>query len=117
MNFLGALTQAFGNKKPQPGLIFHSDRGSQYASQRVRSFLKTKGMVQSMSGTGNCYDNAMMESFFHTLKTEHIKWYTYSSRQQAMVSIFEYIEIQYNRNRIHSGIDYNIPSEYANQSK
>lgn len=110
---LGALRQAFGRKQPEPGLVFHSDRGSQYASERVRAYLQDQGCVQSMSGKGNCYDNALIESFFHTLKTEHVRECRFTSRRQAMLSIFEYIEVYYNRNRMHSGIGYQAPGEYV----
>jgi putative transposase len=74
---LNALEQTLGRRKPESGMIFHSDRGSQYAGHAFRDVLKDRGLVQSMSGTGNCYDNAAMESFFHTLKTEVIYFEQY----------------------------------------
>jgi putative transposase len=109
---IDALNQAYWKRKPTEGLIFHSDRGSQYASIDFRQLLTRYKMRQSMSGKGNCYDNAMMESFFHTLKTERVYWRSYQTREQAMQCIFEYIEMFYNRERRHSGISYNSPSDY-----
>ena len=88
-----ALEKAFRRRKPEAGLIFHSDRGSQYASYAFRELLDRYGFVQSMSATGNCYDNALMESFFHTLKTELIYFEKYQSRQEARGSVFEYIPL------------------------
>ena len=79
--------------------IFHSDRGSQYTSAAFRVQLEKGGFIQSMSGSGNCYDNAVAESFFHTLKTEEVYFQWYATRAQARASIFEYIEVFYNRIR------------------
>ena len=88
-----ALHQALGRRNPGSGLVFHSDRGIQYASHDFRNLLKRKGFVQSMSGKGNCYDNAIMETFFHTLKTELIYFERYQTKEDARMSIFEYIEV------------------------
>ena len=92
--------------------IHHSDRGSQYASGDFRQALDRHGFICSMSGKGNCWDNAVVESFFHTLKTEHIFLENYLTRQDAVKSIFEYIEVFYNRKRIHSSLDYKSPLEF-----
>jgi len=107
-----ALLQAIGRQNISDGIILHSDRGSQYASYKYQNLCKKYGFIQSMSGSGNCFDNAMMESFFHTLKTEKIYWEKYSTREQAKKSIFEYIEIRYNRKRLHSSIGYKTPIEF-----
>lgn len=109
---IGALMMAVTHRNPKRGLVFHSDRGSQYASTNFRSILKSCRMVQSMSGKGNCYDNAVTESFFHTLKTELTYWNKYQTRDEAKRSIFEYIEIFYNRQRLHSSLNYLSPSEF-----
>jgi transposase InsO family protein len=107
-----ALHDAFQRKHPDAGLIFHSDRGVQYACHEFRNKLSDYRMVQSMSGKGNCYDNAVAESFFHTLKTELVYFEKYETKEQAKLSIFEYIEIFYNRQRLHSALDYQTPAEY-----
>lgn len=104
-----ALKQAVGRRTPKDGLVFHSDRGFQYASNNVVETLKHYRMVQSMSRKGNCYDNAVVESFFHTLKTELVYGQTYRTREGAMQSIFEYIEVFYNRQRRHSYLEYLSP--------
>jgi len=107
-----ALLMALLHRKPEEVIIFHSDRGSQYTSSSVRNLLKSCNIKQSMSSTGSCYDNAITESFFHTLKTELIYWNHYHTRQEAKRSIFEYIEIFYNRKRLHSAIGYQSPVEF-----
>lgn len=109
---INALQQAIWRRCPGFGLIIHSDRGIQYASHAFRNLLKDHKFIQSMSSKGNCYDNAVMESFFHTLKVEHIYFESYQTRTEAKDSIFEYIEIFYNRVRKHSSISYMSPSEY-----
>lgn len=114
---LKALRKALGRRQPAQGLIFHSDRGSQYASQSVRELLAERTFRQSMSGKGNCYDNAIMESFFATLKTELIYDETYHTRAQARQSVFEYIEVFYNRFRKHSALGYLSPAQFENQLK
>jgi len=107
-----ALIMAIINRNPDKGVVFHSDRGSQYTSKSFRELLNLFEMEQSMSSTGNCYDNAITESFFHTLKTELIYWEKYRTREQAKTSIFEYIEIYYNRKRSHSSLGYLSPVEF-----
>lgn len=107
-----ALKDAYSRKRPGTGLIFHSDRGVQYAGHDFRRLLKKYKMTQSMSGKGNCYDNAITESFIKTLKTELIYFENYQTRKQAQSSIFEYIEIFYNRERKHSSLDNKTPDEY-----
>ena len=109
-----AIGSALAKRGKHPGLIFHSDQGSQYASEAVRDILWDNQMVQSMSRKGNCYDNAVMESFFHTLKTELLSFERFTTREEAKMKIFDYIEIYYNRQRIHSSINYYTPVEYEN---
>jgi transposase InsO family protein len=104
-----ALTNALHQHKTAPGLIFHSDRGSQFASDAVKELLKQKQITQSMSAKGNCYDNAITESFFSRLKNERVCFEKYQTRQQAHSSLFEYIEIFYNRERRHSAIGFMAP--------
>ena len=107
-----ALKNALVDRKVGSGIIFHSDQGIQYASESFRKLLKENGFIQSMSRRGNCYDNAVTESFFHTLKTELINRIKYKTREEARRSIFEYIEIFYNRKRLHSAIGYKTPVEF-----
>jgi len=107
-----ALIHAYRACQPLPGTIFHSDRGVQYADDDFRELLDSFRMIQSMSGTGNCYDNAVAESFFHTLKTELIYHERYRTRLEARRSIFEYIEVFYNRFRKHSALGYRSPEEF-----
>ena len=95
------------------GPIFHSDRGSQYASHAFRDYLKSIGAVSSMSRKGNCYDNAVAESFFSTLKREEINRKKYKNIQEARRELFDYIEIFYNRQRLHSALGYKTPAEAA----
>jgi transposase InsO family protein len=109
---VNAFRQAWLNRQPLPGLIVHSDRGSQYCSRSFKELLDINRYRQSMSSTGNCYDNAITESFFATLKTELIHDKRYRSRNEARRSIFKYIEIFYNRARIHSALGDLSPSEY-----
>jgi transposase InsO family protein len=109
-----AIGSALAKRGKHPGLIFHSDKGSQYASEAVRDIRRDSQMVQSMSRKGNCYDNAVMESFFHTLKNELVSFETFTTREEAKMKIFDYIEIYYNRQRIHSSINYFTPVEYEN---
>jgi len=113
---LSAINQAFINRDPTESLIFHSDRGSQYCSKAVIQTFFNRNIKQSMSGKGNCYDNAVVESFFHSLKTELIQFKNYQSRAEARSDIFEYIEIFYNRVRRHSTLGYLSPLDYENKS-
>lgn len=108
---IAALQMAIKARNPPPGLIFHSDRGVQYACKEFRRVVEKYGIVQSMSRRGNCYDNAPMESFFHTFKTEHVYQMDFSSMtlSQAAASAFYWIEQFYNRKRSHSSIGYISP--------
>jgi putative transposase len=107
-----AFQQAVRRRNIQPGMVFHSDRGVQYACEDVKEQLRNRQITQSMSGSGNCYDNALAESFFHSLKTEWVYFEKYNTRDQAKLSIFEYIELFYNRQRIHSNLGYQSPEQY-----
>lgn len=109
---LRALEQAICHRQPGRDLIHHSDRGSQYSSDQFRDFLRKCGIQPSMSAKGHCYDNAVAESFFHTLKAEHANFYEYASRAEAAASLFEYIEVFYNRERIHSTLNYVAPAQF-----
>jgi transposase InsO family protein len=107
-----AFNMASRNRPDARGLIHHSDRGSQYASQEFQNILQSYNMICSMSRRGNCYDNAVVESFFNSLKTEWVHHHRYETRNQAKASIFEYIEIFYNRQRRHSQLNYLSPVDY-----
>jgi transposase InsO family protein len=109
---LQALDQALIMRRPQPGLIHHSDRGGQYLSAEYQDRLDRFGIVCSMSRPGRCEDNAAAESFFHTLKTEWLYHFDFFTREEARLAIFDYVEAFYNRNRIHSSLDYHSPEEY-----
>lgn len=104
-----ALQMALGRRAVAPGLIFHSDRGKQYIDGNVREILTAFGMRQSMSSTGNCYDNAIAESFFATLKKGHVFSERFQTREEARRRIFEYLEVFYNRVRRHSSLGYKSP--------
>lgn len=112
-----ALDVAVRRRKPPPGLLFHSDRGSQYASDEFRARLTRYGMVQSMSRKGNCWDNAVSESFFATLKKEVVHDACFESKDRARLEIFEYIESYYNRKRGHVAIDYATPEQFESCEK
>lgn len=107
-----ALTMAWFRRKPKPGLIHHSDRGSQYASQEFQAALKKYGMVCSMSRKGNCWDNAPTESFFNSLKNERVFGARYATRTEATADLFDYIEVFYNRSRRHSTLGYSSPTQF-----
>jgi transposase InsO family protein len=109
---IDALEMAVARRKPGRGLILHSDRGSQYASTAYQRRLWRHGIICSMSRKGNCWDNAPMESFFHTLKMEHVFHEEFKTRSEAQQSIFAWIEIFYNRFRTHSSIGYCAPEYY-----
>ncbi len=111
---IAALKQALNNRTPTEDMIFHSDQGCQYTSDKFRKLLTNHGILASNSGKGNCYDNAITETFFHTLKTELVYFENYQTREEARLSIFEYIEVFYNRQRRHSAIDYKTPVEFEN---
>jgi len=112
---LNALRMAFGWRRPRPGAIHHSDRGSQYASREYRDLLASSGMRQSMSRKGDCWDNAVAESFFATLEWELIEDADWRSRAAAAREVAEYIEIWYNRKRHHSSLRGLSPIEYEAQ--
>ena len=109
---LEALGMALEQRRPTEGLLHHSDRGVQYACEAYQSLLEERGITCSMSRTGNCYDNAAMESFFSTLKREEVYQRTYATHAEARAAIFEYIEVFYNRQRRHSALDYKTPVEF-----
>ena len=109
---LRALTMALGRRRPPQGLLHHSDRGSQYASEHYQRTLTTQGIECSMSRRGDCWDNAVIESFFATLKLELIHRRSFPSRDAARLAIFEYIEVFYNRQRRHSYLGYESPAEF-----
>jgi transposase InsO family protein len=107
-----ALMMAYWHRKPEKGLIHHSDRGSQYASNEYQQMLDRYGIVCSMSNKGDCWDNAVVESFFHTLKTERTDAYIYRSRDEARCDVIDYIEMFYNSHRLHSFIGYSSPNNF-----
>lgn len=112
-----ALTMALFRRGFPRSVIIHSDRGSQYCSKRYQQLIKQHGLRCSMGRKANCYDNAAMESFFHSLKVELVHREVYSNRQRARISIFEYIETYYNRQRKHSAIGYQIPMLFEQKGK
>jgi transposase InsO family protein len=107
-----ALSMALARRRPGPGLLHHSDRGVQYASDAYQELLQENRIEVSMSGKGDCWDNAVMESFWATLKTELVHHEHYATREQARRSIFEYIEVFYNRKRLHSSLGYVSPETF-----
>jgi len=110
-----ALNMAITTRKPKKGLIWHTDRGSQYASYSHKDLLNKNGIIPSMSRKGNCWDNAVAESFFHTLKTELVYHENYATKAEANQSIFEYIEVFYNRTRMHSSNNNLSPVEFESR--
>jgi putative transposase len=111
-----ALAMALADRHPGPGLLFHSDRGGQYLSASVQQLLDAHGLVASTNRPGCCLDNAVAESFFHTLKTELVYHYHYRTRDDARLAIFDYIAAFYNRTRLHSSIGYRSPADHEAQS-
>ena len=111
-----ALEMALFSRRPQAGLVHHSDRGSQYTSWGYRAILESQGIVLSMSGKGDPYDNALMESFFATLKAECVERQAFDTIQQARTCIFEYLEVFYNRQRLHSALGYRSPMAFEQVS-
>lgn len=109
---LRALEMAVQRRRPPPGLIHHTDQGSQYASANYQAALNVNAMIGSMSAKGRCYDNAVAESFFHTLKVELVYDRHFASREEATSAIFRYIEAYYNMKRRHSVLDYLSPADY-----
>jgi transposase InsO family protein len=112
-----ALLMAIWQRKPAKGLFWHTYRGSQYASNSHLRIIQQHGIIQSMSRKGNCWDNAVAESFFHTLKNELIHQYKFKTREEAKNVIFVYIEVFYNRIRVHSTNNYLSPVEYEQIQK
>jgi transposase InsO family protein len=108
---IAALTMAIQRQRPGRGLIHHSDRGSQYAAGDYRAVLNANAIIPSMSRKGNCWDNAPMESWFHTLKTELVHHTAYATRDAAKRDLFAYIEAYYNRQRLHSALGYLTPEQ------
>jgi transposase InsO family protein len=109
-----ALSMAYWRRKPEKGLIHHSDRGSQYAGCDYQKLLKSHGMICSISRKGDCWDNAVVESFFHSLKTEWTTGMPYRSRSDARSDVIHYIEMFYNSHRLHSYLEYKNPNEFEN---
>lgn len=107
-----ALTMAIWQRQPKVGLIVHSDRGSQYASKAYRRLLKAHGLVGSMSRKDNCWDNAVAESFFGSLKQERVQWRNYQTRNEAQQDIMNYITMWYNSLRLHSYLGYKSPNQF-----
>ena len=107
-----ALSMAVARRRPGAGLLHHSDRGVQYACDDYQALLASHGMQVSMSGKGDCWDNAVMESFWSTLKNEPVNHERYATREEARASIFEYVEVFYNRKRLHSSIGYQSPEQF-----
>lgn len=107
-----ALKMAVEHRSPPAGLVHHSDRGVQYAAGEYRGLLEAHELLASMSSKGDCYDNAAMESFWATLKTELVHHERYETRAEARASIFEYVEVYYNRKRLHSALGYKSPASF-----
>ena len=107
-----ALLMALWRRQFPTGVIVHTDRGSQYCSKQYQTLLKDNKLICSMSNKGCCYDNAVAESFFHSLKVESIYDYIFSDREEAKKVIFEYIEVYYNQQRLHSYLDYKTPAKF-----
>jgi transposase InsO family protein len=110
-----ALKMAIQSRRPGENLLHHSDRGVQYCCSVYQSLLVDQGITASMSRTGNCYDNAVTESFFATLKSEHVHHQKYRTRSEAETSVFEWIEVFYNRQRRHSSLGYLSPEAFEAQ--
>ncbi len=110
-----ALRMAIWQRRPKAGLIHHSDRGSQYASKAFRRLLKDNEFKGSMSRKGDCWDNAVAESFFGSLKQERVHWRNYQTRNEAQQDILNYISMFYNSHRLHSTLDYMSPNDYEKQ--
>jgi putative transposase len=107
-----ALRMAIWQRKPKGGLIMHTDRGSQYASHQYRNLLSAHGIKGSMSRKGDCWDNAVAESFFRSLKQERVQWQNYQTRFEAQQNIMNYISMFYDSRRLHSYLGYRSPNQY-----
>lgn len=112
-----ALKMAVWQRRPGPGVIVHSDRGSQYASRSYRRLLNANGFVGSMSRKGDCWDNAVVESFFGSLKQERVQWRNYQTRYEAQQDVLQYISMWYNPQRLHSYLGYMSPNQYESAMK
>lgn len=112
---IAALRMALSRRRPPPGLIVHSDRGAQFASGAYRQELAAHGLLASMSRKGNCYDNAFIESFWSSLKYETVYHRKFATRSEARTALFDYIEIFYNRTRLHSSLGYKSPITFESQ--
>ncbi len=112
---LEALEMALIGRQPGPGVVHHTDRGSQYACGEYRARLEAQRLTASMSRAGDCWDNAVAESFFGTLKTELVHEADWPTRAAARAAVFEYLEVWYNRQRRHSALGYLSPAEYEAQ--
>ena len=112
-----ALMMATEQRRPSPGLIHHSDQGIQYSSGLYLRLLERHGVERSMSRKGNCYDNAVAESFFSSLKNELVHGRDYHTREEAKMEIFEYIELFYNRQRLHQSLGYQVPADYDSMKR
>jgi len=110
-----ALAMAVLVRRPAPGLLFHSDRGGPFLSLRVQQLAQRAGLILSTSRSGHCLDNAVAESFFHTLKTELVYQHRYRAREEARLAIFDYIAAFYNRTRRHSSNAYRSPDDQETQ--
>ena len=111
---ISAFNQAIGREHPEQGLLVHTDRGAQYTSKNFQAMLLSYGFTQSMSRKGNPYDNAVMESFYRTLKRELVHDANYDNPEQARMDIFKYIELYYNSKRMHSALGYLSPIQFEN---
>jgi putative transposase len=111
-----ALKMAISRRRPDPGLVHHSDQGSQYVSLAFGQQARDAGIAVSMGSRGDCFDNAVAESFFSTLKKELVRRQTWKTRRELGAAVFEYIEIFYNRERRHSTLGYLSPEQYEEQS-
>ena len=113
---LNALNMAIQKRTPSPGLLHHTDRGAVYSADEYRNKLSSQGCISSMSSSGDCYDNAVAESFFSSLKNELTYKNVFNSRNQARTEIFKYIEIFYNRQRMHQSLNYLTPEQFESQT-
>lgn len=109
-----SLDMAVMHRQPGKGLIHHTDRGSTYAMESYREILTQHGMISGMSRKGGCWDNAVAESFFANLKNELVYWQHFKTREEARSAIFDYIEIFYNRQRLHQTLNYQSPEQFEN---
>ncbi len=112
---LDALRMALARRQPRPGVVHHSDRGSQYAGEACQKLLRDHGMVCSMSRRGDCWDNAVVESFNATIKTELIHRTRWNTREEARAAVYKYIETWYNAKRLHSTLGYQSPIAFEAQ--